>query len=625
MFLLALAVFWVTAAPGLGPGHDSGELTCVAYFRGVAHPPGYPLYAHLAHLWGRVCPGDYAWRINLFSGLGVAAAAGFLSSLVWTATASRSAAWMAGLGFAWLRSCWNQAVVAEVFGLHLALMAYLGWSGQRAVAALREDKPRQVWLWAFYAGLGLAIAHHHTIVLALPGLLWMGWVALGRRSWRLLITPAWFLALGLALFFYLEMMFRAQDTPLANWGNPSEWGRLRDHFLRRAYGTFRLTAVAEPFEQGLTHGWGFALFTYVRQGPWAWMLLATLGAGWGRRLHPPLWSLAWGWLLAFGPFFALIGRQKIDAFHLDMLERFYASSYLGLAILAGLGWLRLTRLRPGLVWLTPLILIWSGWANLANCRLDGRDLTGTYARTVLAAPPRGALLIVTGDLPVGALDYVHKVEGQRPDLDLVCPGLVGGSWYRDQCSPRVQGWLQGAAGNSDAVAAHLARAAHQDGVAVYFNQQLNLNGIWRPRNLSLQWHPPGSALEDDSPLIGRDLDQALRQSWRLEPGLGGEDRFWPRYLISSHLRSLRFLAAHSFQRQPHKALAAMERVLHLGGDRALDYLNRGLLLQGLGRHPAALRDFEEALRRQPQWKLAEKAREVSLRFSPTGKEPSASP
>lgn len=46
-----LACVWYLTAlsPGVGGG-DSGELTAAALELGIAHPPGYPLYVWLGHL-----------------------------------------------------------------------------------------------------------------------------------------------------------------------------------------------------------------------------------------------------------------------------------------------------------------------------------------------------------------------------------------------------------------------------------------------------------------------------------------------------------------------------------------------------------------------------------------------
>ena len=46
---------------------DSGELIAAAYTLGIAHPPGYPLYTMLAHLFTYLPFGTLAFRVNLFS------------------------------------------------------------------------------------------------------------------------------------------------------------------------------------------------------------------------------------------------------------------------------------------------------------------------------------------------------------------------------------------------------------------------------------------------------------------------------------------------------------------------------------------------------------------------------
>jgi tetratricopeptide (TPR) repeat protein len=596
--LLAFLVYALTAAPSVAPGHDSAELTTAAYCLGVAHPPGYPLYVRLGHLWGGWLGGDYGWRLNLFSGLGVATAAAGLTWLVQRATAQASAALLAGLGFALLGSVWRQAVVAEVFGLHFALLAVLAVLGWQIAQRCADSRPPGSRLWAFYAVVGLCLAHHHTFVLALPGLLLLAWPH--RRP--VLLTPAWIMVPLVAGPFYLDMLVRARAEPALNWGGVTHGEALWNHFLRRAYGTFKLTAQVDPVEHGVAHGLAYFLFTYVRQAPWPWMLLATWGGLVGRRVEPRLWALGWGWLLAFGPFFALIGRQRLDDFHLDLLERFYASSYLGLALLAGLGAASLKgRLGRGGSWLLPVLLLtWQGYSNLPQCRLDGRELAASYAHRVLQSCPSGAVLLTYGDLPVGVIQYAQVVEGYRPDVLALSQGLLRSPWYRRRLPAEVEDWLR--AGDDEL---SWARAAQADGRAVLFTQYRPLAGQWRPRALCWQWYPRarGGQFEVESSCLTAVLEDAAR----LRPGLRGEGRFWPRYLISARISSLRQLAGALFQPEPARALAAMDAVLALGGDRPTDYLNRGLLQQRLGQHAAALRDFARCLELDSNVQLAGQA------------------
>src|SRR5690242_5312191 len=71
-----LLLYLRTLAPGL-PAGDSGELIAVAWTGGVAHPPGYPLYAMLGGWWAHAFAfGNVAWRLDVLSALAMAAAAG---------------------------------------------------------------------------------------------------------------------------------------------------------------------------------------------------------------------------------------------------------------------------------------------------------------------------------------------------------------------------------------------------------------------------------------------------------------------------------------------------------------------------------------------------------------------
>src|SRR5207253_6333860 len=60
--VLALAVYAATAYPYVAGG-DSGELTVVSATLGVAHPPGYPLFTLLGHLFSYLPIGTVAYRV----------------------------------------------------------------------------------------------------------------------------------------------------------------------------------------------------------------------------------------------------------------------------------------------------------------------------------------------------------------------------------------------------------------------------------------------------------------------------------------------------------------------------------------------------------------------------------
>src|ERR1051325_5016409 len=80
--LLSLLSYLFTLAPTI-VGGDSGELVTAVATLGVPHPPGYPLYCLLGHLFTLLVPfGSVAYRVNLFSAVAAAATAGLMAYLV---------------------------------------------------------------------------------------------------------------------------------------------------------------------------------------------------------------------------------------------------------------------------------------------------------------------------------------------------------------------------------------------------------------------------------------------------------------------------------------------------------------------------------------------------------------
>ena len=73
-----LLVYLLTLAPTITWAHDGadgGDLITAAYTLGVPHPPGYPVYCLLGHLFAHLPLRDVAWRLNLMSAVGAGLAA----------------------------------------------------------------------------------------------------------------------------------------------------------------------------------------------------------------------------------------------------------------------------------------------------------------------------------------------------------------------------------------------------------------------------------------------------------------------------------------------------------------------------------------------------------------------
>src|SRR5205814_480660 len=161
VFFISLVVYCWTLAPTVTLV-DSGELIVAAYFLGVAHPPGFPLYILLAHLASIVPIGSVALRVNFASALFAALAAAMLSLVLaeilitpsdaaaskhqpkkkidrkrkkissgnsYVETKDRNAnalivvpALASGLLIAFSRTLWSYATIAEVYTLNTLLV-----------------------------------------------------------------------------------------------------------------------------------------------------------------------------------------------------------------------------------------------------------------------------------------------------------------------------------------------------------------------------------------------------------------------------------------------------------------------------------------------------------------------
>jgi hypothetical protein len=157
--IVAFVAAWRAMLPGVA-FWDTGELQVVGPLMGTAHPTGFPTYVLLGWLASVVLQpfGEPAFRMNLFSGLCLAVAAGVTVDLVRALTGRVALGVAAGLGLALTPIAWTIATHAEAHTLNLALVAILLW-----LLVAWEARARDGW-WLAMAesgsdgGLGTASA-----------------------------------------------------------------------------------------------------------------------------------------------------------------------------------------------------------------------------------------------------------------------------------------------------------------------------------------------------------------------------------------------------------------------------------------------------------------------------------
>jgi len=260
----ALTLYLATLTPSIPPT-DSGELILAAWLPGVAHAPGFPLWVVLGWLTSHLLPvGSVPQRLNAMSAWWGAAAVVMTYLLLRAALLTApmeardqkpgingdlrvSGLWLPAVWitvavtilFAVSRTLWSWSVVAEVYSLHVFLVATILWLlliWRQRVQQGEPAGPRAAGRWLILAALvyGLALGNHNlTIGLLAPAILFWLWINRRGLSWSLIMLSALALAVGALIYLYLP--WRAAQDPLLNWGDPHNLERLWWHVTGKQY------------------------------------------------------------------------------------------------------------------------------------------------------------------------------------------------------------------------------------------------------------------------------------------------------------------------------------------------------------------------------------------------------
>lgn len=437
---LAFLFYAATAAPGLtwaNYGADGGDLLAAAMTNGVPHPTGYPLYILLLQGWlallGWIGPAsDVAWRGNLFSSLAAAVSVGFTAytarRLAPEGIPGSVAALFVGLAWATAPLLWGQALITEVYGLHAALFTALGC----LLLAARLAPRLRLLLTGLVLGLGLA--HHLTILLLVPAVLY--WLATDQtrplrslQSWLLLVLGA---APGLLLYIRIPLVAALEPTPPVNWGHPVDfsgfWWLVSGAAYRRylfAVPAGELLGRAASWAQTITNQYTPVGFALILAGLYRW-----------DRLAPRLRNTVLWWI---GPISVyVINYNTADSVVYLLPLVWMMALLLPAGVVEIAEWLegRLPA-RPWRSWLLGATLV--GLIGLTGFRIPMYSLrSDTQARTFLQGAIEvlepNSLIFSSADRETFALWYgawaTSDLLKAAPDAVLVNVALLQFDWYR---------------------------------------------------------------------------------------------------------------------------------------------------------------------------------------------------
>jgi len=229
--LIAAAAALALCLSAMQPGvafWDTAEFQAVPPILGTAHPTGYPTYVILGWLANFLLTpfGDPAFRMNLFAGISVAAAAALTAVLLARLTGQALVGAAAGIGLGASPLVWRLGTHAEPHALHLAFVALLllllaGWELARREGSPRADR----WLIGAAAAFGLSAGNHSlTLLLAPPIAAYVLAVQPSILRRPRLIGACLAALVGVLVVVYLELPIRAGilRAPLV-YGRPDTW------------------------------------------------------------------------------------------------------------------------------------------------------------------------------------------------------------------------------------------------------------------------------------------------------------------------------------------------------------------------------------------------------------------
>jgi hypothetical protein len=179
--LAAFALYHSTLLPGFDFG-DTPSFQVMAGEKAISPRDAYPLYFAIGDLFAWL-DGDRARGLNLASAAEGAAAAAVIVLVATELSGSLIAAVATALLFAGSYTFWSQSVIAEVYALHIGLVAVTLWLLFRW-----ERAPTTLNLTCFFAAYALSFGNHLSMILMLPAFTAFLFEA-APGGWRSMLAP----------------------------------------------------------------------------------------------------------------------------------------------------------------------------------------------------------------------------------------------------------------------------------------------------------------------------------------------------------------------------------------------------------------------------------------------------
>lgn len=413
-------------------GGDVGDLVTAAYFGGVPHPSGYPLFTMLGYFFSHLpFNASVVWKVGLISVFSSIGSLFFFYKLSERLTKNFLISILSMLILTFSYLFWFYTEIPEVFALNnffAILIFYL------AICFYQTKKIKYFYVLAFV--IGLSFTHHQTIILVIPSVVFLLYRQIKKIIFNknIVIISVPFFIVGLLPYLYVP--FIGAHNPIVSWDDASNLKNFLHLIFRKDYGTFSagdfpsLPATARFI---ILKDYFNVIMSSISAPVF---LISLLGLYKAFRTDRKIFTL---FLLAFlitGPVFNFYaGFPVLNVFMAGISERFYVLSSVILLFFVPYGFLLIRNILSLFFvkkiyansvfiafFIIPAMLFRN---NFLHTDLSKTHIGENFARDILTSLPRNSLLFLQSDTIILNTFYVNQVLGFRPDVYVANPGHPG--------------------------------------------------------------------------------------------------------------------------------------------------------------------------------------------------------
>lgn len=435
LFLFFFTLYLLTSQTLVSLG-DGGGFSAAAFSLGLAHPPGYFLYALLGKAFGFLPFGNVAGRMSILSGLYSSLAAVLIYKTLLKITGDRVASAFAVSAVFLSALIWGQSVIPEVYTLNLLISSAVLYL---AITSLLEPAGtfRGLLFMSFLIGLGTA--NHHTVLLMGTAVVFVFFANRRHAGDRLRALAYSFIFFTAGFMCNLGIILRGLKDILYNHSPASNAELFLAILFRKHYEGDTLSALGSTVHASTWVNGIFNSLSFVFSDTWYFIPVLTVGLVYLFRKNRKVFSLTCLIALLWAGIMGSISAapKELNPEHKFVVEVFFLPLYLPMAVLLGSGLHALKSLLPererllrGLlpvaIALLPVIIMLP--RNYPRANQSENWFGYQYGRDLLSVLPPRSILVVDGDNPAFTTNYLEAVERYREDVILT--GYTNpGRWF----------------------------------------------------------------------------------------------------------------------------------------------------------------------------------------------------